>query len=324
MICYIKDKKTFVTKSALTVLDYELHESIYDTVSKVVIPTPDSPPEEGDFLMFDGQSFVGILSGVEIDEGETELSVQQAVNLLGRNMFYSAASYTYLEDYLKDLIDTNYTECTDEVYEIPFLEVNALSHTNKNCKPDLEDNVFSIKNYISKLRRLQGIVCDWGFSRTALKVNISKKTFPLYNIDMSDPRYKILEQTFSGKTIGKITAYCEEDGNYYTRYLKTDGSVSSTKPAAADRVEGEWITLKVSKAEDIADKVEDEFAKNYYSHKVTFSTDRDFSLYDRLVLRIEGKIFSSYVSGVIREKGSEMRTVECGELQTVYPYLERL
>lgn len=323
MICFIKDKKTFTTKAMETAVDYEIKESIYDTVSKVTIPTPKALPEEGDFLMFDGNPFVGIIKEVEIDGGETEISVEQAVKLFSREMFYTSASYTYLEDYLESLIDTNYTNCTDEVYEVPFLSVTAASHTSGNCKPDLEDNMYDIKSYISKLRRLQDIVCEWSFNRTTLSLEIYKKTFPVYNIDLSNPRYKMEEQTFSKETLGKLTVYCEETSAYSTWYLKTDGSVTQTY-STADRVEGEWRTLTVSEAADIQDDVKDEFAKNYYSHKVTFSTDRTFNLYDRLKLRIDGKIFNSYVSGLISKKGSKMHTVECGELQTQYPFLNRL
>ena len=323
MICFIKDKKTFITKAMSTAVDYEIKESIYDTASKVVIPTPQTLPEEGDFLMFDGNPFVGIIKEVEIDGGETELSVEQAVKLFSRDMFYTSASYTYLETYLKGLIDTNYTNCTDEIYEVPFLSVNALTSTNANCKPDLEDNVYDIKSYISKLRRLQDIVCDWDFDRTTLTLNIYKKLFPVYNIDLSNPRYKIEEQTFANETVGKITVFCEETSAYSTWYLKTDGSVTQTY-STTDRVEGEWRTLTVMEAADIQDDVKDEFAKNYYSHKVTFSTDRTFNLYDRLRLRIDGKIFNSYVAGITYTKGSHYHTVECGELQTQYPFLNRL
>ena len=323
MICFIKDRKSFKTKSMSTAVDYEIHESIYDTVSKVVIPTPKSPPEEGDFLMFDGMSFVGLISEVSTDGGETELSVEQGYNLFARDMFYTASTYTYLETYLKNLIDTNYTNCTDEVYEVPFLTVSALTSTSANCKPDLEENVFNIKSYISKLRRLQDIVCDWSFDRTTLTLSIYKKTFSTYNIDLSNPRYKITEVTFADDAVGKLTVFCEENSAYTNWYLKTDGTVTQTKPATG-RVEGEWKTLIVGEAADVQDSVTDEFAQNYYSHRVSFTTDRTFNLYDRLALRIDGKIFNSYVSGLITNKGSKMYTVECGELQTQYPFLDRL
>lgn len=323
MIVFIKDKNSFITKTMVSAVDYEIHESIYDTVSTITIPTQKSPINEGDFLMFDGMPFVGIVTEVDIDGGRTEISVEQAIKLFSRDMFYSATSYTYMEDYLKDLIDTNYTNCTDDLYEVPFLVVNALSHTSGSCKPDLDDNIYNIKSYTSKLRRLQDIVCDWDFDRTTLTLNIYKKLFPVYNIDLSNPRYKIEEQTFANETVGKLTVYCEETTSYSTWYLKTDGSVTQTKPLT-DRVEGEWRTLTVMEAADIQDEVKDEFAKNYYSHKVTFSTDRTFNLYDRLRLRIDGKIFNSYVAGITYKKGSQYHTVDCGELQTQYPFLNRL
>ena len=77
MIVYIKDRKTFTTKVIATAVDYEIHESIYDTVSKITIPTQSTPPAEGDFVMFDGINFVGLITEVEIDGGETEISVEQ-------------------------------------------------------------------------------------------------------------------------------------------------------------------------------------------------------------------------------------------------------
>lgn len=324
MIAFIKDKKTFTTKVMVKAVDWELHESIYDTVSTITIPTTKSPINEGDFLMFDGNPFVGIVTEVDIDGGRTELSVEQGVKVFSRDMFYTATSYTYLEDYLESLIDTNYTNCTDEIYELPFLVVNALSHTNANCKPDLEDNVFNIKSYISKLRRLQDIVCYWDFNRTQLILNIYKKTFAVHNIDMSNPRYIVTEQTISNQSVGKITVFCEENSAYSNWYLKTDGTVTNTKPADADRVDGDWTTLIVGETADIQNDVRDEFAQNYYSHKISFMTDTDFEIYDRLNLRIDGKIFNSYVSGIITRKGSKYKEIECGELQTQYPFLNRL
>ena len=324
MIVFIKDKNSFITKTMVSAVDYEVHESIYDTVSTITIPTQKSPINEGDFLMFDGMPFVGIVTEVDIDGGRTEISVEQAVKLFARDMFYSATSYTYLEDYLESLINTNYTNCTDDLYEVPFLVVNALSHTNANCKPDLENNVYNIKSYISKLRRLQDIVCEWDFNRTQLILNIYKKSFSLHNIDMSNPRYIITEQTISNQVVGKITVFCEESSSYSTWYLKTDGTVTNTKPADADRVDGDWTTLVVNEVADINDDVRDEFAQNYYSHKISFKTDSQFEIYDRLKLRMDGMIFDSYVSGIIHRKGSKYIEVECGELQTQYPFLNRL
>lgn len=324
MIVFIKDKTSYLTKVMVNAVDYAIHESIYDTVSTVTIPTPEVLPQEGDFLMFDGMPFVGIVTEVDINRGKTEISVEQGVKLFSRDIFYLSGTYTYLEDYLKTLIDGNYTNCIDDLYELPFLVVNANTHTSATCKPDLKENVYNIKSYISKLRRLHDIVCSWDFNRTQLILNINKKTFTTHNIDMSNPRYVVTEQTISNKAVGKLSVYCEETSAYSTWYLKTDGTITNTQPADADRVQGDWTTLIVHESADIQDDVKDEFAKNYYSHKISFLTDSKFDLYDRLNLRIDGMIFNSYVSGIIHKKNSRYCEIECGELQTSYPYLNRL
>lgn len=348
MICFIKDRKSFTTTSMATAVDFEIHDSIYDTVSRVTIPTPESPINEGDFVLFDGVPYVGIVSEVEIDGGTTEISVKQGVQLFSREMFFTPATYTYLEDHLKDLIDTNYTNCSDAVYKLPFLSVTATTHTSGTLMPDIGDattyanpssvagetlkltevkytagSTYSIASYISKMRRVKDIVCDWSFTNTVLKVDITQKSFPTHNIDMSNPSYKITEQTFSDETVGKLTVYCEEDGNYYTRYLKDDGTITSTY-SPTGRVDGEWKSIVISELAELNDAVADEFALNYYSHKLSFMTDKNYGLYDKLMIRINGKVFSSYISGIITRKGSKYREIECGELQTQYPFLNRI
>lgn len=324
MIVYIKNRKTFATAQVAVCTSYEIHESIYDAVSSITIQTPKSPPNEGDLVLFDGLSYVGIITEVDTDQGETEITCKQAVQMFDREMFYSAMSYTYLEDNLKDQIDTNFANCSDEMYKIPYLNVTASTHTSGSCKPDLEDNQWTVSSYISKLRRLKSIVCDWSYSNTALTLTIYRKTFPNLNIDLSNPRIRVTEQTLSSYAVGKITVFAEDNSQYYTRYLKTDGTISSTKPSLSDRVDGEWINLTISDHNDLNDEVEDAFAQNTYSHKIKFQSDMSFDLYDRLTIRTEGKMFSSYVSGIIRRNDTTMTEVECGELQTTYPFLNRI
>lgn len=323
MIIFIKDKKSFLTKTAAVVLQYEIHQSIYNAVSTATIQTPETPPEEGDFLIFDGTDYVGIITEVSEDRGQTEISAEQAVRLFSRPMFYTASSYTYLEDNLQALIEANYSNCTDAEYKVPFLTATAGTHTAKNIKPDLENNIYDIAAYMAKLRRLQGIVCDWSYTRTALILSIYKKAFPTHNIDMSNPAYTVTEQTVSKNAVGKITVFCEATNAYSNWYILTDGTIQQTY-TTQDRVDGDWICITVKEAADIQDAVTDEFMRNSYSHRITFRCAGAFGLYDQLKIRMQGKVFSSYVSGLIRRSDTPLIEVECGELQTQYPFLERI
>ena len=92
------------------------------------------------------------------------------------------------------------------------------------------------------------------------------------------------------------------------------------------RVNGEWVTLTVNEASSLEETITNEFAKSTYSHKVTFTAPAEagFSLYDRLLVRIENKVFSTYVSQIEKNMHEQRMLVSCGELQTAYPYLNLL
>ena len=319
---FIKDRATFLTSSHNLVLDYELKLSIYDTVSSVVIETPENLPQTGDILYLEC-GFFGIVKTVSPDHGKTELGVNQINTIFARDLFYTDTTFTYLEDHLAQIIDDNFTNCPDEFYAIPYLDVTAQTHTAAQMRPDLEENVFNPKSYASKMRRLYQIFCEWEITRDTLSLNIVRRVKTVKNIDLSNPKFVLTEQSFSEETISKITSFCKENSQKQDWVLLDDGSIVNTAPQTG-RVNGEWVTLQVENAEDVTDAVKDEFAKNEYSHKITFQAPSAsaFQLYDPLQIKLDNKIFTSYVSGVTLTKGSNIVEVQCGELQTQYPYLE--
>lgn len=321
MRAFIKDRKTFETKSHNLVLDYELKYSIYDTVSSVTIETPAALPGEGDIIYMEN-GFFGVVKTVSPNFGQTVLDVSQIISLLSRNMFYTPAPFTYLEDHLAQLVQENFTQCPDAFYALPYLAAQAITHTVAQMNPDTEENIFSVKSYAAKMRRLYNIFCEWEISRDALTLQIVRRVKETKNIDFSNPLYVVASQDFSQQTVSKITSYCEENGQTQTWTLLADGSITNSAPPE-NRVTGEWVPLVVAKAEDVEDSVRDEFAKNEYSHKIEFQApkNRGFSLYDPLKIKLDNRIFTSYVSGVTERKSSDIVVVACGELQMQYPYL---
>lgn len=325
MQAFIKDSKTFETTSINLVLDYELKYSIYDTVSSVTIPTPANLPQVGDIIYLDGNGFFGVIKNVSLDYGKTELDVNQIMTLLGRDMFYQSSTFTYLEDYIVELITDNYTNCSDSFYALPYLTATAVTHTSSQMLPDLENNIYSVKSYASKMRRLYNIFCTWGISRTQLTLTVAQQIKTVKNVDFSNPNYVLTEQDFSTKSVSKITTFCEENSQTQTWILLNDGSIVNTLQTT-DRVNGEWVPLVVQTAAEVNDAVKDEFAKNEYSHKIEFQAPKStgFNLYDKLNIKLNNSIFSSYVSSVTYKKNSDIIDVQCGELQMQYPFLNLL
>ena len=326
MEAFVKDRKTFVTKSHNLVLDYNIHYSIYDTVSSIVIETPEILPQEGDILYLDGNGFFGVIKTISPDKGKTTLDCNQIITLFARDIYYQAGTWTYLEDYLTTLINANYTNCPDSYYALPYLQVTAATHTASQMGPDLDDdNVYNIKSYANKMRRLYNIFCEWGITRDTLSLDITYRSKQVKNIDFGNPNYVLLTQDFSEKSVSKITSFCTENSQQQDWVLLEDGSITNTAPATG-RVPGEWITLTVQNAADVESSVRDTFAKNEYSHNITFQApvSTGLRLYDRLKIKLDNQIFSSYVSGVIARAHSAVIEITCGELQMQYPYYNLL
>lgn len=327
MGAFIKDGRTFVTKAYSSILDYAVKQSIYDVVSEVDITTPEILPETGDIIFIDDMDFFGIIKNVDVDNDKTSLKINQIVTLFDRNLVFTKSSYTYIEDCLESLINANYINCTDSAYAIPYLSAAALTHTETTINPDTEKSVYSIKSYLSKIRRLQNIFCVWDISRTELKLSLVKQLRTQKSVDFSNPSYKITEESYSQKTVGKITSICEENGETKDWYLLKNGNITNDSSVSLGiRVLGEWIVLNVPKAEDVENDVADEFRKNTYSHSIKFSApiESGFELYDRVKVSINNELFESYVSTVIVEKNSDKMSVSLGELQTSYPYINLL
>lgn len=328
MEALIKSFSDWHAVSHQLVVDYELKPSIYDTVSQITIQTPKESISEGDFLYLDTLDWLGVIKSIEQDEYITKLKCNQANTMFDRDILFTAdfSPFDSYEGYLKDLLDENYTNISDELYQMPFLNVIAESENAGDIQPEVKDYLWKVSSYISKLRRLAGVHVSYEVERTELKVHIYKPALQTIHIDMtSSPEYKILSEDYSVKRISKIRAYWETEDNglgYRTYYLKKNGSIVTTKPSLADRVLGEWVSKKCSNADKVLEEVQDEFAKNTYSHNITFRTTRKFELYQPLELMINDTIYTTYIASYVIKKNTDLIQYTCGELQVEYPFLE--
>lgn len=323
MHCIVKDGKTFrALCGAAQVKDYSLTmDSVYDEVSELRLICGEAQLKEGDFVYLEN-GYQGIVQETEAEKGSVALKCRQVTALFEREVYYTEPQGTTLELRLKHMIDTHFTNQSDEVYRLPFLRVNVLTATTGGTRPDIDDKgLFSISAYIAKLTRLHQIFVTFTVEREFLRMDIARKTIPNKQIDFSDVGLRVVEQAFSRETTAKITARAEDSGKIKDWYLLADGSVTD-EPAGAKRAMGEWTFLSVREEQDMEDAVKDAFRSNTYSHKITFAAAPEkarFSFYDNVRIALDGKLFDSYIAAVKIKKGSKMTEYECGELRTTYP-----
>lgn len=321
MHVFFKSIKTFQTKAAAMVLSFELTESIYDAMSTATITKPATLPTEGDIVVFEN-GFIGVLDSYSVENDALTLNILQPESIFARNMFFVAQTFTYAEDYLVSLITQNFTNQGDTFYRTPYLNATAVTHTRSNILPDVDDrNIFNVRDYAAKLRRIKNIRLIWTYSTSALNVGVSVVVPTQRNIDMSYPLFLSEEEVFSSVSVGKITVFCEETQEKTDWYMHSDGTIDNNPTGT--RVDGEWTVLTVNAADQVETSVIDEFAKNEYAHNITFSCPARYPIefLDKVLVSKNNKLYKSYVSAVTLRSDSEEKRITCGELQTEFPYL---
>lgn len=321
---YIKDRKTFRTKCTLILLTYEMVPwSIYDENSTFTVKRKEYYCDivEGDILC--AGEYIGIIKDFAL-EGETfKLICEHILKMFNRDLIFTEEQYTYVEDWVKSKIDANFTNQSDSMYRLPYLDVKVLTHTTSWMNPDVEEGVWNIKSFVAKIRRLQSIFTEFSYTRDNLTITIGKKQLTPKQIDLSGGQYIVEEETYSNTAIGRITSVLENDETprqIKEWYILLDGTVVNTY-TSENRVNGSWEVLFIENAEDIETSVRNEFAKNSSSHKIQFSVPLEmarFSFYDDVTIRgRNGRISASYIAAIRKKKGDSRVIYQCGELRTL-------
>nr|DAP07769.1 MAG TPA: collagen triple helix repeat protein [Caudoviricetes sp.] len=289
-------------------------QSIYDEVSEFKIRGNESSAKAGDFFFADG--FFGIIKEVDKDRETLDITCNDIDTLFARDIPDDPGTVGgNIEGYIKSLIDKYYVNLSDAVYATPFLTVVASTSTVGSALPDVENGVWNVKSYLSKVRRLYNIHTSYSVVNGGLVMRLfhrDRQTHKVF-LDLSD--YEVLEESFAHEAIGKITTIAEDAGARQDWYLLTDGTVTNTY-TDENRVDGTWEILNVSEAANAAEEVKNKFAENSDSHLIEFACNKDYAFYDDLIVRTkEGQVLTSYISAIRRSSDRNKNVYKSGELR---------
>ena len=121
-----------------------------------------------------------------------------------------------------------------------------------------------------------------------------------------------MEENYSDNSIAKITAISNGIATDY--YRLADGSITKTLGENA-RATGKWSVIAIKNAADEETAVLDEFSKSSYSHSIVFKSTKQYGFFDRVVLRRNGRLLSSYLSSITVSSGDTRTLYKSGELR---------
>lgn len=314
-------KKATVIASALTLDSLES-----DTTTVTVVGTGIGRSNTGDWLLIDGQVYR--ISNVKPQGDRTLLTLLSPLDAFNRPLeLEKMPRDQYIGGFIMEIMKTQWVECEDPVYTMPYLTVTNLDPT-PYAEPELDNSgCFVLTNYCRLMRKTYRTTVKFADAGNTLACTITKAPAATRQVDFSDGRSQLQSVDYSSSGTAKLTVLCDVDTGLKDAegdpilerqqsiwYLAEDGTVSQEIPPR--RASGEWKTITVKKVEEIEKKVVETFAKNKANHKLEFWSTRDLAVQDDCTFMVYGELLQSYIS--YKRKSSEDKRFyyKSGELAT--------
>lgn len=312
MTVYIKRRSDFKTVAKGYASSWSLPlASAADDTGTVTLPGTDCRGHEGDFLILDGN--IWLIQTVTIKDGTTTVKAGSILNVFDRSLPYvEPTGRETIGNWIYHALLSNYKFLDDLTYAMPYMTISNHDVTEFHT-PEVKDGLYVLRDYIETVQRLYNIHLDFTISGDTLTVSIIQTTRPSTQIVFTDGHAMLDKETYSRTCVAKITTI--QGDITIDWFLAEDGTISRTEPE--HRAVGEWKTLVLKEKDVAAEKVAEQFSKNKCSHKIEFSSDRAYELYENIRVRLEdGSVVSSHITSIAIKSGTNRFSYQSGELAT--------
>lgn len=310
MTAFIKHRSTFATIASGYVSEWDVPlASASDDSGTILLVGCNGRGNEGDFLILDSR--VWLIDTVDVQDGQTTLKVVSPINIFDRTTIYSASlARTTIEAFIVARINADYVTVSDTFYRKPFILASSENKTPW-LAPEIDDNnLYCLKSYIETVQRLYNICLDFCVNGDTLCIHVVQKTKGSAQIVFTDGHAQLLTESYSRKAVSKITTIQSETTRQW--YLSDSGEIYSSPPQ--NRPKGEWKVMVLKEKDDPLEKVSAEFAKNKFSHKIEFKSDREYALFDDVLIRLADTLVSSQIAYVGKSSKDNRYHYKSGEL----------
>lgn len=334
---YIISKDDLRIKDTLQSNSDEISLNINLTGNSVFSVVKNPNADKGDFIIQKESeiSFQGVISNVEtvkenmiykINSTEIDNVFDRKIVLTNETLIAS----TGIEDFILQTIQDNFTNSSDELLNIGYINLNVLTHTKVNASVDTEQGIYNFRTYLGNVKETYGIFLDYEFTDTNLNITISKKNMPVFNVDATIEDVITYEEVYSVDAIAKVTVLATATNTVYNFFLLTDKTIT-TNSTNVNRAKGTIEAVTCEADADAYQKAVDTFKGNSYQHNISLTItkiSKVYSLNDFVVgrsLKIktsDNGIYETFVSEISKKSESNIYTVTCGNMKVTL--LEKL
>lgn len=314
MVLFILDSHTFRVEKQTLCHDWDLIMDSLDLQKSTVTVTGAtvSSLDIGEWGVLDGHVF--LLDQLRPKGNLTIVSLKPALDYFSRPIpFVSPPEGTTTGQFLAAALLANWGSCPDPEYAAPYLEVSDFD-TTPYIPPTVDaGGYWRIPDYVRSVRSSAGMNVRFSPGRNSLKVTISAAAPKTRVILFHDGKHHLHSSDFATPSVAKITAV--QGGTATDWYLSADGQIYQSVPP--ERAAGVWNVINVPDSADVAAKVAEAFATSQTcSHKIEFSTERDYSVLDRCAIRIGSDVIQSAITLKRLRRGDPRWFYRAGTLAT--------
>jgi len=314
MDVFILDRKTLKCKVKGKSSRYSFPAEAAEDVSGIIVVT-DIPLNNysGDWVLCAGHLL--FIKETKPTETATTLTVADAIEAFSRPLEYVQPSGTVkYGQYITDALTREYINQSDTDYKMPYIAITD-TDTTAYSPAAPEDGLFNL-NLVMRQARRMGVRIKFGLEGShsqTLRITFAPPVTAVRNLFFTDGTTVLSSENYDFRQVSKVTVI-GTDSVKTTFYLTKSGDITQTKPTAENRAAGEWSVLKADDDDNAAALAAAEFNANLNSHKISFQSERDLTLYQPLAMRLHDNVFYTSVTYKGVTSGSDWYSYECGEL----------
>ena len=236
-IAYFLDKNTFEIKDVVELKDYEINIDEETNSKTIITVVQELKVSDKDFIFIKEKGeiiFIGIIDSPSSEESSNiyEITAKYITNLFDRKVILknqSLISESGIEDFIYTTIQNEFTKNTDTLLNKTFLDVQVLTHTQKQFSVSNENGIYIFHTFINNMTQNYNIVYNFEIIDGRLKMtiqNIQNDDEELIDCNISD--ISGYSETFSTNVTAKVTVLCE-DATEHNYYLLNDRTTTEDK-----------------------------------------------------------------------------------------------
>lgn len=303
---WIFDHKDFSVKDIVEIANYEINIDEETNSNTLIDVLKKTTAKARDILVIKKNNKVvywGIVDNIQNNDGEAlyQYTLRYITNLFDQDIELENEDLIKtagIEDFISNAITNNFINNEDTFVNLPYLEIEVLTHTTKQTTvSNVQNNIYNLHTWLSNCTQLYNITYNFKIVNGKFVMTIESKELDTELIDVNAQPISNYTEVFETDVVSKVIVLTDTES--YTLYLLNDRTTTTDK-TNPNRAEGKIVTVYTANYEDAEQIALDQMKANSYNHNITFSYyDRFIPVGTPIAIKTkESLIFDTYISAI--------------------------